>query len=271
MFPTIDIFGREASTYGIFSAIGILLSGWFVCRLAKKRGHNDTDYIILLLISAIGILIGGHLLFCLTQIKNIIILVTNWSKYVTSFESFTECVMAFWGGSVFYGGLLGGMAAGVIYCKRAKLDISESSDIIAPAAPLFHCFGRIGCFFGGCCYGIESEFGFTIHNNEFIPSLNDVNRFPVQLLEASCNLAIFFVLWYLLRKGKLKGRLFAVYLTIYSVVRFFDEFLRGDAYRGFLFGLSTSQIISIFVFIGAVAYLIIKNFKKHNLASASDK
>ena len=269
MIPYFNIFGKDLSSYGVLVLIGVFVCGIFVCRQAKKRGYNDNDFIIFMLISAIGIMLGGHLLYGITKINSIIELLTHWSKYVTSFESFIACMGVIFGGSVFYGGLLGGIAAGIIYGKCKKLDMSVYSDIVAPAVPLFHCFGRIGCFLGGCCYGIESEFGFTAHGNELVPSINDVNRFPVQLLEASCNLAIFFVLWYLLSKGKLKGRLFALYLTIYPIVRFCDEFLRGDEYRGFLFGLSTSQIISILVFIGAVTFLITKTIKikKSNVTS----
>ena len=261
MIPYFNIFGRELSSYGVLALIGVLVCGLFVCCQAKKRGYNDNDFIIFMLISSIGILLGGHMLYGITKINSIIELLTHWSKYVTSFESFVACMGVIFGGSVFYGGLLGGIAAAIIYGKRKKLDMDVYSDIVAPAAPLFHCFGRIGCFFGGCCYGIESEFGFTVHGNELVPSINDVSRFPVQLLEAGCNFIIFLVLWYLLSKGKLKGRLFALYLTIYPVVRFCDEFLRGDEYRGFLFGLSTSQIISILVFVGAVTFLVVKNIK----------
>ena len=129
------------------------------------------------------------------------------------------------GGSVFYGGLLGGMAAGAIYCKKKKFNISEYSDIIAPGVPLFHFFGRIGCFFGGCCYGIESSFGYTVHGNELLSSVNDVQRFPVQLLEATLNLILFIVLARLLSKGALKGqqfgyRSFLFRLSIYNQVLF---------------------------------------------------
>ena len=261
MFPMIEIFGKELSSYGIMALIGIFVCGFFVCRQAKKRCYNDTDFIIFLLISAIGIMLGGHILYGITKFDLIIKLLSDWSKYVNSFESFISCMGTIFGGSVFYGGLLGGMAAGIIYGKIKKLDMDNYADIIAPIVPLFHCFGRIGCFLGGCCYGIESEFGFTVHDNELIPSINGVNRFPVQLLEAACNLALFFVLWYLLRKGKMKGKIFPLYLIIYAVIRFLDEFLRGDTYRGFLFGLSTSQIISIIVFVGAIIYLVVKKCK----------
>ncbi|MBQ1507543.1 MAG: prolipoprotein diacylglyceryl transferase [Ruminococcus sp.] len=258
MLPYFDIFGIKLSSYAFFSLVGILTSGFFVCRMAKKRGHDDNDYIIFMLISAIGVFAGGHLLYGVTQFRAFWEVVTHLGKYITGFKDFIAIFSYIFGGSVFYGGLLGGIAAGIIYGKAKKLDLIEYSDIIAPMVPLFHCFGRIGCFFGGCCYGIECHgCGITIHGNTVNPSINDVERFPVQLLEAALNLGLFFLLYYLLRKNRLKGGLFSLYLGLYSIVRFCDEFLRGDAYRGFLFGLSTSQLISIIIFIYALIFFAV--------------
>jgi phosphatidylglycerol:prolipoprotein diacylglycerol transferase len=261
MYPLVNIFGRKLSTYGIMSLIGILVCGFFVCRTAKKRGHDDNDYIVFMLICSIGVFIGGHIVYGITNARLIWLWLTNWGQFSSSFDEFINNFAFVFGGSVFYGGLFGGMVAGIIWGKIKKLDIIEFSDICAPMVPLFHCFGRIGCFFGGCCYGIESIFGFTAHNNTLNPSINDVQRFPVQLLEALLNLILFFILWKFLRDDKFKGKLFAIYLASYSVIRFFDEFLRGDSYRGYLFGLSTSQIISILAFIGAIIYILISNKK----------
>lgn len=261
MFPLINVFGREVSVYGIVSLIGILIAGIVMCRFAKKRGYDDNDFIIFMLICAIGVFLGGHIMYGFTQTNALFEWLFNWSKYTNSFEEFLNNAMYIFGGSVFYGGLLGGMLAGVIFGKKKKLNMKDYADICAPIVPLFHMFGRIGCFLGGCCYGIESSFGFTVHGNTLNPSINDVQRFPVQLLEAGLNLLLFLFLWYLLRNNKLKGKLFPVYLIIYAVIRFCDEFLRGDTYRGFLFGLSTSQIISIVVFVGAVVYLVADSMK----------
>ena len=248
MYPIINIFGREIASYGIMTASGVLAGGFFVCRTAKKRNHDDNDYIIFMLICAIGVLVGSHLLYAITQWKIIGIFLSNLDRFAATFGDLIANLIYIFGGSVFYGGLLGGIAAGVIYGKIKKLDLKEYSDICTPMIPLFHAFGRVGCFLGGCCFGIESPLGFTVHGNELVPMINDVQRFPVQLLEASLNLILFFVLWYLLKKDIFKGRLIFVYLLSYSVIRFFDEFLRGDTYRGFLFVLSTSQIISILIF-----------------------
>ena len=134
-------------------------------------------------------------------------------------------------------------------------------DSAALFAPVFHIFGRLGCFFGGCCYGVECKFGFAAHGNT-ITDIGEVTRFPVQLLESFCNLCIAIIILSVLKKQKLSGRVFYLYLIMYATVRFFDEFLRGDEVRGFVFGVSTSQFISVIVFLYALAVLILKNSYK---------
>lgn len=263
MLPFITVFGKDLSTYALMSLIGLFASGIYICRKARKFKYDDNNFIIIILLSCIGVFLGGHLLYGITQIDKIIKIVSNWSCCIKSFSDFYQYFIFIFGGSVFYGGLIGGISLGLFYIKKKKYNLADYSDIIAPGIPLFHFFGRIGCFLGGCCFGIECSFGFTAHGNELIPLINDIQRFPVQLLEAGLNLVLFFVLSFLLNKNKFKGGIFALYLLIYSVIRFFDEFLRGDTYRGFLFGFSTSQIISIFLFITSLAILILRSKKLH--------
>ena len=155
-------------------------------------------------------------------------------------------------GWVVYGGIIGGILTAIIFCKVKKLEFLRYLDISLPAVAMAQGFGRIGCFFSGCCYGMESSFGFVVHGNDLIPEINDVRRLPVPLIEAACNLVIFFLLLRLFVKGKENGKVIFYYMLIYPVVRFTLEFFRGDAIRGFLFGLSTSQWISIGLFVVAV-------------------
>ena len=158
--------------------------------------------------------------------------------------------------------VIGGMLAVYIYLKKKKLPMNIFTDIATIIIPLFHFFGRIGCFLVGCCYGVESDIGFTYHHS-LIESANHVNRFPIQLVEAVYNLGLFFLLYYLLKNNKLKGKLLGLYLIIYPIGRFIFEFFRGDEYRGFLFGLSTSQIISVLLLIFGI-FLLLK--KEKNLS-----
>ena len=150
---------------------------------------------------------------------------------------------------------------GFLSIRYQKLDPAVVSDCAAPSIALFHMFGRIGCFLGGCCYGVEWEHGVTF-TNSLIESANGVPRVPVQLYEAGLEIALFLALTLLLVSGKLRGKLLAVYLLVYPVGRFLLEFWRGDEYRGFLFGLSTSQLISIALFIGTIVFLAVSAVKK---------
>lgn len=113
----------KLSSYAVFVLIGVLTSGFVVCRTAKKRGHDDNDYIVFMLISAIGVFIGGHILYGVTQMTAFWEVVTHWGKYIKSIGDFIAIFSYIFGGSVFYGGLLGGIAAGLIYGKIKRLDL----------------------------------------------------------------------------------------------------------------------------------------------------
>lgn len=257
MYPTIEFFGKTIGLYPVLSLLGIFASGLFCCRLAKKRGLDTNDMIVLLMISAIGVFLGGSLLYAVVSLKDSLNVIPPGFQ-LDSPQKLFALIQLIFGGSVFYGGLLGGMAAGLIYLRLKRLPLRAFTDIAAPAIPLFHAFGRIGCFLGGCCYGIECEAGF-VYTNSLVESANGVRRFPVQLLEAAFNLFLFLLLWRLLTKGK--SGLMRWYLLCYSIARFLLEFLRGDAYRGEAFGLSTSQIISLLILIGLGIAFIFTNHK----------
>ena len=117
-------------------------------------------------------------------------------------------------------------------------------------------------FYGGGCYGIESKFGFVAHGNPFVPEINGISIFPIRLVEAAANLMIFSVLLWLYKKEIRGEKLIFLYLALYCPCRFFLEFFRGDVYRGILFGISTSQWISIIIMLTLIALSLTKTEKK---------
>ena len=262
MYPYIEILGHTIGTYAICAVVGVLVCFIVGYMLIKNKGVCIDDTIASTVYIVVGLVIGGHILFGITNIGNIIQLFRNASDY--SFWKFVYILFGnYLGGMVFYGGLLGGIAGLYVACRFSQFGHADVMyDMYAVCIPLFHFFGRIGCFLGGCCYGVECRFGFTVHGNTLNPAVNDVNRFPVQLVEAVCNLLIFVLLFVLHRKGKFKQRLLIVYFFTYPVVRFILEFFRGDEIRGFLFGLSTSQIISILLLLFAVGFMVVDRKKK---------
>lgn len=253
MIPNLVIGERVITAYLICTLIGIFVAGIFAIK--KVNEDDQLEYLTVLLWTAPGLLLGGHLLFGITNIKSVIDSIVNW-------DGLGKLLSAF-GGNVFYGGLLGGIAAAFIYCKVRKINIKKYIGPSAMFIPLFHVFGRIGCFLSGCCFGIESNFGFVYHYSP-ITFANEVRRFPVQLVESLGNLIIFFVLLFIFKKYKhLHQRMLQIYFVLYSVLRFTLEFFRGDFYRGFLFSLSTSQIISIILFAYGATALIVYYINEH--------
>jgi len=250
MLPYIEIFGRQIPMYGLTSMIGLVLAGFILCYRIKKAGYDENDTILFILTLAVGMVVGGSILYAITNIH--LLLAINYPGEIM------RVLVTMFSGMVFYGGLIGACIAGLIFLKIKKLPKNVYMDNCALFAPIFHGFARVGCFFGGCCYGIEWEHGFSAaHVEQKLTQIGDVPRFPVQLLEAGCNFILALVIYLILRKGLLKERVFYLYLLCYSVIRFFDEFLRGDEIRGFVGALSTSQFISIFVFAFAAFMLFI--------------
>lgn len=261
MIPSFSVFGRVFSAYQLCALAGILFTLFFISSLAKKIGKDESITMNMLLIAAPGVIIGGVLLFGLTNISSILDVIARKDEYATT-KAFLMAIVNFFSGAVFYGGLLGGMLTGGIYLIR-KPDRASYGDLGAVAIPLFHTFGRLGCFLTGCCYGVESKLGFVYHYAT-TPNANDVRRFPVQLVEMVLNFGLFLLLLSWLRKGKYKGKLLQWYLLIYPVYRFILEFFRGDDYRGFLFGLSTSQLISLLILLGNLIFTLCRKRSHSN-------
>ena len=250
MFPGIELFGRFISSYALCALAGVFAACPFAIFTLKKRTGDGYPMLAVLLWAALGVFAGGGLLYGITNIGSWGLLFT--ARDLGDWWNYAKLIF---GGSVFYGGLFGGMVVAAFVMKRRNYPAGIMTDIAAPAVAVFHGFGRIGCFLGGCCYGIESSFG-VVYTHSLNESANGVRRLPVQLFESGFEFLLFLLLWQLLRHGKCEGRLFSLYMILYGIFRFFIEFFRGDSYRGFVLGLSTSQFISIFTVAGGAAYFV---------------
>ena len=138
---------------------------------------------------------------------------------------------------------------------KMKICVPDYVECCIGCLPLGHAFGRVGCFLVGCCYGhpYDGIFAVTYTRSQFAP--NGVSLFPVQLLEAVLEFLIGIFLLAVGKKWKGMTGLYW-YLALYAVCRFLLEFLRADAERGIVAGLSTSQILSIALGLTAICLLV---------------
>ena len=242
MLPSVSLFGFSVQSMWLMCLAGAGVCCAFVLPRSRRMALPGVDVTNAGAMGLIGILAGGKLLYLLTIAP---LLVQNWRQLVQAPALLAEITLT--SGTVYYGGLLGFIAAVHWYLRRYRLNAPLFWDCLAPVLPLFHVFGRIGCFLNGCCYGVESRrFGLAFTRSLSAP--NGVPYFPVQLAEAAFEALIFLLVWRFALRTEGHGKALPFYLLLYAPVRFLLEFLRGDAVRGIWFGLSTSQWLSLALF-----------------------
>ncbi len=245
MYPIIDLGFIGIPTYWLCTIIGILIAELLFYKMARGRHIEGCDVLCSTIYTVLGILIGAKLLYFITVLPNVI------RKFDIFLEYPWESLEYLFAGFVFYGGLIGGAIGFCRYCRKFKLPLSTFADSVIPAVPLFHAFGRLGCLLAGCCYGAEYHglFAITFPINEGTSEMAGVPRFPTQICEIIFNLILVVILYFYCRKTRKPYSSVGLYLVCYAVFRFCIEFMRGDIMRGGFLSLSTSQWISIPLFI----------------------
>ena len=228
--------------YGLMIAIGVIVAYSVGEYRAKKQGLSPDELFWITISCLVGGVLGAKLLFYIVEIKSII-------------EN-PKLLLDITHGFVVYGGIIGGIGVGYLYCKIKKLEFLRYFDLVMPSIAIAQGFGRVGCMFAGCCYGRETDSWFHViyETSEFAP--NGVALIPTQMIMAFLNFAHFFILVFLAKKVlKHSGQVAGCYLVFYSIGRFFLEYLRNDP-RGTVNLLSTSQFISLFILAAGVGTIL---------------
>ncbi len=222
-------------SYGFMLMVAFLLSIFVAIREAKARAIAVESVYDLAFFILIGGLIGARLAFVFY----------NWPLFALNpWEA-----LAVWeGGLSFYGGLIGGLVAGLIFVYWKNLVLEDMFDIVGISLPLGISIGRVGCFLNGCCYGKPTHLPWGV----FFPGVG-YKAHPTQLYELFYTFLIFLIV-YFFRYRIGRGNVFLVFLLLYSFFRFLNEFLRVNP--PFILGLSGSQVVSILVFVFSVIFLI---------------
>ncbi|MBU5486204.1 prolipoprotein diacylglyceryl transferase [Clostridium sp. MSJ-11] len=241
-----EIFNREIYGYGTMIAIGILSAILLLNYRIKDKKYNEDHIFNMIIIGIVSGVFGGKLLYIITDFKYII----------DNPSSLKDLGYGF----VIYGAIIGGALGVYLYCRKRGWNALEMFDLIVPSLALAQGFGRIGCFFAGCCYGRATTLpiGVDFTNSPFVTP--GVLRHPTQIYSAIFDFSLAaFLIWYS-KRNKNAGRIFALYAIIYGIGRIAIEFLRDDP-RGTVGMMSTSQFISIFAIIIGIVIFNLNRFK----------
>ena len=225
--------------YGLLLAIGFVLGLWTAShravrdRMAPEKILDSGAWLIL------GAIVGARALY----------VVSYWDRLFQEplFPNapWTEIFMVQRGGLVFYGGLIGATASGLIYVWKHKLPVWKFADALAPSIALGYVPGRIGCLMNGCCYGRATDAPWAIH----FPGDHDTKGLsvhPTQIYDSLLNLGLYLALAWLHRRKKFDGQVFASYLICYALIRSLVEVFRGDYPARYLGGTATpAHLVSV--------------------------
>jgi phosphatidylglycerol---prolipoprotein diacylglyceryl transferase len=238
LYPTLPFapFGIEISTFGILVAMGFLVGGW-VFASALERSGSDADASSILFWAMVGGLFGAKLWFVAEM------LVREPQIPVSEFL-FSR------GGITWYGGLVGGTIAVLLAGYRKGVPLRMLTSCAGPALAVGQMFGRIGCFMVGDDYGRPTDLPWGIAFPKGAPPI-DVPVHPTMLYEAAWLALIAWILWKRLDRSPY---LFAEYMVLAGLGRFFDEFLRINP--ALIAGLSNAQVTALIeIAIGAALWL----------------
>lgn len=242
--------------YGIMYLIGFALAWWLGLRrirAGRLPGVNEQGYGDLLFWGMVGVVVGGRL----------------GSMFFYSFDALRQdplMLLRIWeGGMSFHGGLLGVMAACLVWARKHRLAVFDVMDFIAPMVPLGLGLGRLGNYIGGELWGkyTGADWGVVFPRAEAFAAqpldairtqfatgaLDTFARHPSQLYQAFLEgVVLFAIVWIYSRKPRPRYAVGGVFALVYGIGRFLVEFVREpDADLGYIaFGwLTMGQVLSV--------------------------
>ena len=238
--------------YGIIIAVGFLLAVLYAIRRSRLFGLTQDNIIDMLICAVPSAVVCARLYYCIFR----------WDIYGDNPIS----ILYVWeGGLAIYGGVIGAVAAVIIFTKVTKIKTSAMLDIGGLGLLIGQCIGRWGNFINREAHGGLSE-GF-LRMGLTDASGNTVYVHPTFLYESLWNLLGFLILHFYSRRRKYDGQMFVMYLGWYGLGRVFIEGLRTDSLYVGGTNLRVSQLVAGLCVVFAVVFLFYnKVFREHDPA-----
>ncbi len=241
------IFGFDVAYYGLIIGIGMVLAIIVCFREAKITGQNVDDYLDVALYGIISAIIGARLYYVIFQ----------WDHYKNNLSSIFNIRQ---GGLAIYGGIIGGLLAGLVIAKIKKLNFWQLADTASMGFLIGQIIGRWGNFVNREAFGGNTNSLFAMKINCKDPLANVVVPDGVSYIDSACqwisvqptflyesffNLLLLILVIVFRKKKQYHGEIFMWYIGGYGLIRFFIEGMRTDQLIMPIFNIPVSQALSL--------------------------
>ncbi|HLW24888.1 MAG TPA: prolipoprotein diacylglyceryl transferase [Steroidobacteraceae bacterium] len=212
--------------YGIMYLIGFVAAWWLARRRARRPGSTWTAMQVddLIFYCAMGVILGGRIGWCIFYGHDVIA------------ENLLNVFRIWDGGMSFHGGMLGVLAATLLFARAKRKHPADVLDFVAPLPGIGLMAGRLGNFINGELWGKPTTlpWGFAVPTSDG----GVIVRHPSQLYEATLEgLVLFSILWWFTSTPRPRLAPTGLFLLLYGLARFTVEWVRlPDANIGYLYG-----------------------------------
>lgn len=271
----IEIGSFVLTWHGFFTFVGVIVAVSWVAYRAKKQGILVDSVYSVAIWAIIGGILGARMLH----------IIDCWNGCEASSFAYSDhpvrILYIFHGGIGLFGAILGGFAGGASYMLvrnrngfikfwntylrwLGKMDkiplpsIGKLADLAAPSLLVGMAIGRIGDIINGehVARATSLPWGFIYSNPESLSNrIYGLGRsHPAVGYEMIWDFIVLAMIWPMRNRLRPDGMVFALYLGLYAIGRFFISFVRSD--KGWLFNLDLAQLVSLIV-LSIVAFLLI--------------
>lgn len=249
--------------YGIMVVLGMLAGVFIAQRRAVETGQNEDFYLNFAVVAIIFSVIGAriyYVIFSLDEFR----------------DNFFKIFNLRTGGLAIYGGVIFAIITAYVYGKIKKKSFLEIVDTCVMGLIAGQAIGRWGNFFNREAFGSYTDSLFAMQIKVSQVTQGNINSdavtqiinyagesyyqvHPTFLYEFAWNLLVLIILFVIRNRTVFKGELFAFYLALYGLGRFFIEGIRTDQLR--FAGIAVSQALALVVFLFSVLIIVYKRIK----------
>jgi len=241
---------------GVPLAIGFILSLLLAIRRGRRNEVKAADICSIFIIVLISGIIGAKIFYA----------VFHWGQVSSDLVGFAEARLT---GSGVFGAITLSAITALFYMKWRSLNIRRTLDTIAPSIAMIFGFGRIGCFFAGCCYGHPTQSIIGVKFAALSPAgitFPGEYVIPTQLVQSLDAFLIMIVLLYIDRIKPFYGYTFCTLFFLYGIDRFIVDFYRSYESEQILttingYPVPVTQLTALILIIGIVLLSLYLNRK----------